>query len=129
MRVYSTDLISYLSCQMLSFIFLCTTTLIPVLAYPSATLKPISNEEKCLAKNVEYLQVLCTYQDKNHPCFTGTILYQDRPIHLLNMEGVAAHLCTHGTQIDVAASYCCFTEKCLKLCYEKVEYEKLTPAH
>jgi hypothetical protein len=68
-------------------------------------------------------QVFCTYPGKAHPCFTGTLLYKNRPVHLINIEGVAAYLCKHGAQIEAATSYCCFTQKCLKLCYEEIDQE------
>lgn len=124
-------LLNYLTCQMLILIFVYIS---PLLAHPTTSTErtinaELSDDEKCLTKNVEYLRTTCTYTNKTHPCFTGTILYRQKPIHLLNMEGVAAHLCSHGTQIEAAASYCCFTPKCLKLCYEQVSYESVVPAH
>lgn len=106
------------------YLFLCLSLLCAKnsMAHPT-TSNPVSMEEECLKKNSEYLQVFCTYPGKTHPCFSGTLFYKNRPVHLINIEGVAAYLCSYGTRIEAATSYCCFTEKCLKMCYEEIDHE------
>lgn len=118
----------YFSCQVSMLIFLLVFTFAFLAKSHPITIGPPSNEDECLAKNVERLRVLCTYSGKSHPCFEGTILYRNRPIHLLNMEGISAHFCKHGTRTNVIGNYCCFTQKCLQLCYESNDFESQVPA-